>query len=121
MAVKTLMITMLILITIMGELNIATYNCRGAMSSYPYIDKLLSSADILCLQEHHLCNETKEFLNTINTDFDVNVVLCNENANNLESKLRKGGIAILWKKSLGYCISDVVLGFTTDRIMTKYL
>ena len=78
---------------------------------------LLSSADILCLQEHHLCNEIKEFLSTINTDFDANVVLCNENDNNLESKLRKGGIAILWKKSLGYCISDVVLGFTTDRIM----
>ena len=37
----------------MAGVIISSFNCRGAMSAYPYLTKCLEECDILCIQEHH--------------------------------------------------------------------
>ena len=92
----------------------------GAMSAYPYIDHLLNTADILCLQEHHLIPETKKNLQSINTHFNANVKICAENDmyDSTGNRVRKAGVAILWRKNIGHMVSDIdIHGEFNDRII----
>ena len=61
-----------------NTIRITSYNCRGAMSSVGYLDELMSSCDILCVQEHHLYYEHKNFLTTLNVNFSGHVNVCDE-------------------------------------------
>ena len=97
-------------------LRIMSYNCRGAMSSYPYISDILSKCDVLCIQEHHLTPQSSTFLNTIDDQYDASVVLSSSHMEHNPS-LRQGGVAILWRKAMGYAISDVCLNIVTDRVV----
>ena len=87
------------------------------MSSAAYIDILQTLSDILCIQEHHLYYEHSSFLTTLNSDFTGLVIVCDENNALSNIRLRKGGLAILWHKSLDYCISRVTLPVQSDRFM----
>ena len=51
------------------SVRLTSYNCRGAMTNAAYIDNLMQTNDILCLQEHHLYYEHMDFLTTLNLDF----------------------------------------------------
>ena len=86
------------------------------MSSASYISTLLGKCQILCLQEHHLFAEHKALLKTIHQNFTGEVIVCTENKNSL-NHIRKGGIAILWDKTIGNCVSDLELPIISDRIM----
>ena len=103
----------------MSELSIISFNCRGAIPSYPYIDHLLAKCDILCIQEHHLIPETSEFLSSINTSFRAKVKLCSKNdtSDGEGYRPRQGGIAIMWRKSINYTIRDINSDLYGDRIM----
>ena len=105
------------IIQIMPDLSVISYNCRGAMSSYSYIDSLLSQTDILCIQEHHLVPETVGFLGTINPNFTAKVHICDSNYNESGYRVYKGGVAILWRKSIDYMISEIHSDLYDDRIM----
>ena len=43
------------------KLVTTSYNCRGAMANGIYIQELMESSDILCVQEHLLHNEKLPF------------------------------------------------------------
>ena len=64
------------------------------MSSVGDLDELMSSCDILCVQEHHLYYEHKNFLTTLNVNFSGHVNVCDENNPLCSLRLRKGGLAI---------------------------
>ena len=99
--------------------NVMSYNCRGAFSAYPYITSWLSSdiIDILCIQEHHLTPNTKDFLKTVHPNFDASVMISRLHSDFRNSSIRQGGLAILWKKCYNYCITELDLGIETDRLM----
>ena len=99
----------------MDKLKIISYNCRGAMSSFAYINHLLIDCDIFCIQEHHLYAQHKQFLKTVHEKFTGEVVVCQENEEGLQ--IRKGGLAVLWKKNIDNSVSVLDLPITTDRIM----
>ena len=46
-----------------SQLRIISYNCRGWRGSSPYVSDLLSSCDILLIQEHWLFRENFNVLN----------------------------------------------------------
>ena len=46
-----------------SQLRIISYNCRGWHGSSPYVSDLLSSCDILLIQEHWLFQENFNVLN----------------------------------------------------------
>ena len=75
------------------------------MLSYPY--KCLFTADILCIQEPHLSPVPEKFLTPLDSDYDVH----DQSGNNY---IRQGGLAILWRKDIGYSISEYV--WTLTRI-----
>ena len=107
-----LIITCLVYIpTIMPQsftntLSIRTFNCRGAMSSCLYIQELLESSDILCLQEHHLLYENVNFLSTLDNDY-LCFARCDSRVSTNGTIIRQGGIAILWKTSLSHVITPL--------------
>ena len=72
--------------------------------------------DILCIQEHHLSPQSSDFLRTIENQFDATVVI-SDNRVSENNNLRRGGVAILWRKCIGYAVSDVRLNLDTDRIV----
>ena len=98
-------------------LSITSYNCRGVMSAVAYLTDLMITCDIICLHEHHLFVEHSSFLTTIDAKFTGVVKVCHENTECSTIGRRKGGLAILWRKSLGICISNMELPFESDRIV----
>jgi len=100
-----------------NTIRITSYNCRGAMSNAAYLDELMGSCDILCVQEHHLYYEHKDFLTTLNTNFTGHVKVCDENNPFSSLRLRKGGLAILWNNKISYSITNLNLPVHSDRIM----
>ena len=79
----------------MADLSIMSFNCRGAMSAYPYITKCLSNTDIMFIQEHHLTPTTQDFLKSIHSEFNASIVISKVHALSKNSNLRQGGVAIL--------------------------
>lgn len=106
-------------ILFMGKLTITSYNCRGAMSAAAYLTHFMNNEnnDIICVQEHHLYYEHKSFLTTLHAQFTGAVKVCDENNMFSLTRVRKGGLAVLWRKTMDYCVSDMVLPISTDRIM----
>ena len=52
-------------IVIMAILNITSYNCRGVMNNSMYVNRLMVTSDILCIQEHLLSDDNVSFIHTI--------------------------------------------------------
>ena len=85
---------------------ITTYNCWGAFNSTPYINTLLEQCDILCLQEHHLFSDNVSYLESLSSDHTV-YANTSSYVNEHGRRVRQGGVAILWKKNMGYMISKI--------------
>ena len=90
-------------------ITVRTFNCRGAMSSCIYIQDLLSTTDILCVQEHHLITENESFLSTLHSDYSC-FIRCKSNISLDGIMTRQGGIAIMWKNNVGYAVTPLSVG-----------
>lgn len=95
----------------MAPFNIISYNCEGVKRSSNYIADLLQTTkcDILCLQELWVLDSNINYLSTIHRDYeyygisgvDANIkILCGR---------PKGGVAILYKKSLSRYVEHIKL------------
>jgi hypothetical protein len=93
------------------------FNCRGAMTASPYISSLMDTHDLICLQEHHLYSEHTSFLTTLHSEYTGEVKVCDENIPFSTIRLRKGGLSVLWRKSLDCYISNVSMPIETDRLL----
>ena len=97
------------------ELAICSYNSTGfGLAAQNLMDKLLLFTDILCVQEHFLldCND-KKYSNTdkmrarFNNSHDMFIVPAKEDNSQVSRGRGKGGLAILWKKSLTKYVTKV--------------
>jgi len=57
----------------------ATFDNTIRITSYDYLDEVMSSCDILCVHENHLYYQHKNLLTTINVNFSGHVNMCDEN------------------------------------------
>ena len=98
--------------SVVQNLSIKTWNCRGLSNSIPYIRQLLFDCDILVLQEHWLWPFQEDLLKDISQEFRFCSVF--DSRLNPESQLRKGcgGVCILWKKGLS---TSPLSSVTSDR------
>ena len=51
------------------KLNIASYNCHGAVSSLPEIRELCEISHIVCIQEHWLYGEDLKNFHSLHKDY----------------------------------------------------
>ena len=86
-----------------NQLRISSFNCRGLKNSVNDIVELCNTSDILLLQEIWLCNDELSLLNEYHADFHGKGVSPVNTENGLISGCPHGGVAILWRKSLGKC------------------
>ncbi len=98
-----------------GTLNISAWNSRGLGAAAPYLDKLMKTADVLCVSEHQLYECELGRLNQLHHDFTgygkSSTSLKPENYGKVPGHC---GVAILWNKALSPCIRPLqTIG--TDR------
>ena len=92
-------------------LRIATLNCEGIIRSRDYMHNYLneSSCDILCLQETWHLDENIHLFNTINTDYLYTAISGVDSRAKILSSRPKGGVGILYKKSLSNTIKHQLI------------
>ena len=101
-------------------MNVVFYNSRGlplgqgagARAQRVVIDKLLDSAEVLCIQETFLAIQDLDKLNSLHCDF----LGAGESSTDLNSRILRGripgGVAILWHKKIDNFVS--VIRFDVD-------
>jgi exonuclease III len=103
-------------VMVVQNIKLACYNARGIMPSCKYIGNLLShkDVDILCISEHWLFPEMLTFIDSIHADFTGYAVCCKDLDPTTSHRRGKGGVAILFKKSIQHMITS--LDIDDDRI-----
>ena len=82
-------------------------NIEGIKGNSTYLNSLLSPENIVCIQEHWLWDFETNIMDQFSSDFDY-YIRCTDT---FEDKITdqyvprgKGGICILWHKSLSRCV-----------------
>ena len=91
------------------DFKIMSFNCEGIKRTCDYVRHVLNdtSCDILCLQEIWLLDSTIDYLNNIHKDYIyVGISGMDSNACIISGR-PKGGVAILYKKTLGRNIAHI--------------
>ena len=96
-------------------LQISTYNCQSSNRNAGGIHKLCESSDIVFLQEHGLFSADLPSLNTIHSDFSSFGVSSMDPSAGLIAGRPFGGVAVLWRNSLGQHVKPVM--YDDDRII----
>ena len=105
----TFYVVMSIILCLIMSLNALCWNCRGIMSSaYPLANMLDKfNIDIALINEHKLLPRSAMFMNTIHSEYEC-IVNVNENVENYGAvNCGKGGTAIMYKRSLSFCINII--------------
>ena len=97
------------------KLVTTSYNCRGAMANGIYIQELMESSDILCVQEHLLHNENVTFLTSLNNEYRC-FARCDSYINEHGYTIRKGDVAIMWKVTI-HCAVTKLENIGNSRIV----
>jgi exonuclease III len=82
------------------SIRVCTYNCRSVKSSYDVVRELCNISDICLIQEHWLAEYDLPLLSNIHDEFYARGVSAMD-ASNLLVGRPFGGVAFLWRKSLG--------------------
>ena len=88
-----------------SQFCIISYNCTGWRGSSPYVSDLLSSCDILLIQEHWLFQENFNVLNM--SDQFIYTAVSGMDSSNLLVGHPFGGCAIMYHKSLLACVKSI--------------
>ena len=84
------------------EISIVSWNSRGLVTSLPYLHDLMKNNDIISLSEHWLHSNKLNTLADISNDFNMIARASKySDASTLGYKRGQGGVALLWRKSLG--------------------
>ena len=89
-------------------ITISTFNCKNVRSSWDEIKLLCKDCDILFLQETWLLETDLVILSQIDPDFYCKGLSSMDSQNKLHLGRPFGGLAVLWRKSLGACVNPVV-------------
>ena len=100
--------------SLINSLCIASYNSTGfGLSAQNHMKTLLSFCDILCVQEHFLLDSrskkcsTDKLKNQFSGLHDMFIVPANKSNDNISKGRGKGGLALIWKKSLTKFITQI--------------
>lgn len=93
--------------SIIGDIRICTFNCRGVKSSMPEIWQLCEMYDIVCLQEHWLLPCEVGTLSQVHANYLSWATSAVDISSNLLVGRPYGGTAILYKRSLASAITVV--------------
>ena len=88
-------------------LRICTFNCRSIKNSIHDVQRLCTSHDIICIQEHWLLPNELELLSNIHTDFFGIGTSAVNIANDLLVGRPYGGTAILFRKTLSNLVKPL--------------
>ena len=82
-------------------INISCWNCRGLVTSIPYLKELMKESDVISLSEHWLQPNRLCILNEISDDFNV-ISRSSKYADssNFGYKRGQGGVALFWRKTI---------------------
>jgi hypothetical protein len=84
-------------------LRMCTYNCRSIKSSTEVVRELCDASDICLLQEHWLADYDLPLLSNIHSEFYARGISAMDTTQLLVGR-PFGGVAILWRKSLGSAV-----------------
>ena len=99
--------------TKMEYMRLMSYNCHSFNSNLNIICSLLSSCDILCLQETLICDENSHLYDNLDYNF-ISSYAPATRKNDVTSGRSSGGLAIFWRKSKDFECFPVIF---SDRIM----
>jgi len=94
----------------MEIIRLATFNCKNVKISVDEIRELCCQCDIILLQETWLTEQELPILSQISNDFYYKGVSAMDTRTGLISGRPFGGVAILWRKSLGPAVKPVTYG-----------
>ena len=97
------------------QLHLSSWNATGIMSSASlssFLDR--NEVHIIGISEHWLFNHNMHFLDSINSEYTGFGIADNSLLFNNSRNIGKGGVALLWHKSMSTCISS--LDIDSDRI-----
>ena len=92
-------------------LRLSTYNCRGIKSSIDSVKTLCDSHDIILLQEHWLTKAELTLLSNLHPDFHACGISAMDDSSGIRVGRPYGGVAIMWRKSLG---QNVTIKYLND-------
>ena len=100
----------------MGSLKMLTWNATGIMSSSAYLSSILDSRDIdICgIYEHWLLESDSHFFFSIHSNF-TSISVSDASVAHSGRNMRKGGVALMWKKKYNNKISQ--LDLDDDRLI----
>jgi exonuclease III len=95
----------------MAELSIATFNMHGINAGRMMLLDIMTTTDIICVQEHWLCCNKLHILDTVNLEFGVVAMSSMEDniTNEIISGRPYGGTAIFWKRDKVNNVSTYVM------------
>ncbi len=96
-------------------LKVCSFNCKNAKTSSDELRKLQGDNDIIMLQETWLRQDESDVLSELSAEFYVKSVSGMDTSTGLISGRPYGGIAILWRKSLGSLCK--IVDFNDSRLL----
>lgn len=87
-----------------------TYNCKNVKTSLGEITSLCEKSDILMLQETWLSNQELGMLGMLHPDFYAKGVAQMDDADGIRIGRPHGGLAVLWRKTIGCTITVEDMG-----------
>ena len=102
--------------TINKHLRVVSFNCKHVVSSIPEIRELCDMYDVIALQETWLQDYDLNQLSLIDNRFYAKGISAMDTSTGVMRGRPYGGLAILWKKSLGSACKPIVYDSET-RIM----
>ena len=89
--------------------KIVSYNCNSIRNNIETVRSLLSSADIVVLQELMLCMDDLPLLNDIDVNFDNTAMVEDRDLEGISEGRPSRGVAIFWRKKLSHCVKPVLI------------
>ena len=110
-----------------NKLHVISFNCEGVKNILPQIYDLCDTADIILLQETWLFPHELDILNNVHPSFDAFSLSSMDMGAGLHVGRPRGGVSILWRKSLGHFCKIVqyddqrILGLSLQIEEVKYV
>lgn len=92
------------------SLQVATFNCRSIRNSLIEVQELCRRSDVVLLQETWLLPHNLAFLNSIDHTFLSHGISAVDTGSEMLTGRPYGGLAVLWRRELGECITIVDTG-----------
>ena len=92
-------------------IRFSTFNCNGFKSTAPGISELISTCDVICLQELMITKQECSILNNNHPEFYGHAVYPGDASLGIISGRPYGGVGCMWRKSIDSSITILPLDY----------